>query len=260
MKKSVGFLINIGLVLIGAFLIYQYFQPEPTTTSNSDPIVASLKVQAYDEAFRTFQQVSLNEDELTLVKDELLLQTLRAKDELNEERLLLLKAFIDNSPKSFGTSFHMPILNNIQIYLDHIDLGYVLDCHEESDELIVELRRYTTRFVDSILPYYRNGLAQALNNARTHYNNAIDLTIEACYSPINYLTVLESGLTFMSQTLENPNVTNYVELRDQYFDVLSAYDEESSALLQNASIIQSRLNTLNSHQERNQEKIDQLNP
>lgn len=83
MKKNVGIFINIALVLIGSFLIYQFFQPEPVTTSNSDPIVASLKVQAFDEAFRTFQQVSLNEEELGLVKDELLLQTLRAKDELN---------------------------------------------------------------------------------------------------------------------------------------------------------------------------------
>jgi hypothetical protein len=260
MKKSVGFFINIGLVLIGMFLIYQYFQPEPNTTNRSDSIVASLKVQAFDEAFLTFQQVSLNEDELNLVKDELLLQLLRAKDELNEERLLSLKAFVDNSPVTFKTSFHMPILNNIQIYLDHLDLGYILDCHEESDRIILELRQYTTRFTESILPYYRNGLAQALNDAREHYNSAITLDLEACYSPINYLTVLESGLTFMNQILENPTVSNYNSLRDAYFEELSTYDEESSKLTQKASAIKSRLKTLNGYQERNQEKIDQLNP
>ena len=260
MKKNVGIFINIALVLIGSFLIYQFFQPEPVTTSNSDPIVASLKVQAFDEAFRSFQQVSLNEEELTLVKDELLLQTLRAKDELNEERLLSLMAFIENSPVSFGSSYHMPILNNIQIYLDHIDLGYILDCHEESDSIILELRQYTTRFIDSIYPYYRNGLAQALNDARVHYNNAITLDIEACYSPINYLTVLESGLTFMNETLENPSVNNYNSLRDAYNEVLSTYEEENTNLMKNASTIESRLTTLNNHQERNQDKIDQLNP
>jgi hypothetical protein len=260
MKKLIGWIINLSLIGVGVFFIYQYFQPEVSTGSNSDAIVQSLQVQAFDDAFRAFQQVTLNDDDIIRIKDELLLQTLRAKDEMNEERLILLKAFVDNSPVSLGTSFHMPILNNINVYLDFIDLGYIQDCHIESHQQVTRLRALTTRFIDSILPYYRNGQAQALNNARVHYNNAITLDIEACYSPVNYLVVFESGLTFMSDTLENPNVNNYVALRDSYFEVLKQYDEEVKVLDESSLVIKSRLNTINLHQERYQEVIDKLNP
>lgn len=259
MKRNAGFIFNIVLVFVGSFLIFQYFQSELRTTSNSDFIVTSLKIQDFDEAFRAFQQVSLNEEELSLVKDELLLQTLKAKDELNEERLSLLKAFVENSPVLLSNSFHMPILNNIQIYLDYLDFQYVMDCHELSDSIILSLRQTTTLFINSLQPYYRDGLVQALNNAREHYNNAITLEIEACYSPINYIAVLESGLTFMKQTLEDPRVSNYNALRTSYLEVLNAYDKEKSDLMENVSVIKSRLNTLNLHQERHQEKINRLN-
>lgn len=259
MKRKSGFFFNIALVLVGTFFIFQYFQSEFRTTSSSEPIVSSLKIQDFDEAFRALQQVTLDEEELIIVKDELLLQTIKAKDEFNEERLLLLKALVENSPVLLDNSFHMPILNNIQIYLDYLDLQYVLDCHELSDSTILDLRQATTLFISSIQPYYRDGLVQALNTAREHYNDAITLEIEACYSPINYIGVLESGLTFMKQTLEDPRVNNYNDLRMNYLEVLNAYDKEKSDLMKNASNIKSKLNTLNLHQERYQEKINQIN-
>jgi predicted DNA-binding protein (UPF0251 family) len=262
MKKVVGWIINLSLIAVGGFLIYTYFQPDTETVSRSEPIVIELREFDYDEAFRLIQQVSLNQDELNEVKDILLVQTLRAKDELNEDRLLLLKAFVENAPLEWGPSFHMPILVNIQFYLDDIDSGYVIDCHRDSDAILSELNRYTTRFIDSILPYYRNGLAQALNNARTHYNNALDLQedLVACYSPLEYIQVLESGLTFMSKTLENPAVSNYVSLRDAYFEVREAYIQEANELLAAIDVVKSRVNTLNLHEERIQEQLNAIQP
>jgi predicted DNA-binding protein (UPF0251 family) len=262
MKKVVGWIINLSLIAVGGFLIYTYFQPDTEPVSRSEPIVIELIEFDYDEAFRLIQQVSLNQDELYEVKDILLVQTLRAKDELNEDRLLLLKAFVENAPFEWGPSFHMPFLVNIQIYLDDIDSGYVIDCHSESDAILSELNTYTTRFIDSILPYYRNGLAQALNNARTHYNSALDLQegLVACYSPLEYISVLESGLTFMSQTLENPAVSNYVSLRDAYFEVREAYLQEANELLAAIDVVKSRVNTLNLHEERIQEQLNAIQP
>jgi hypothetical protein len=262
MKKVIGWIINISLVVVGGFLIYSYFQPESEVVSKSEQVIIELRAYNYDEAFRRIQQVSLNQEELNEVKDVLLIQTLRARDELNEERLLLLKAFVKNVPFEWGASFHMPILVNIQVYLDDLDTGYVLDCHNDSDAILTQLDRTTTRFIDSILPYYRNGLAQALNNARTHYNNALDLQedLVACYSPIEYIQVLESGLTFMSSTLDNPAVSNYVSLRDAYFEVREAYLQEASELMSAIDVVKSKVNTLNLHEERIQEQLNAIQP
>lgn len=257
MKKILGWGFNILLIVVGGFLIYTYFQPEETV-SRSEPIIVLLNDENYDEAFRQIQQVTLNDEDKDEIKTVLLRQTLRARDELNEERLLVLNSFISNVPFDWGPSFHMPILSNIQFYLDDIDRGYIVDCHEDSDFIIQELQTFINRFIDSILPYYRNGLAQALNNARTHYNNALDLqdALEACYSPLNYSVVLEAGLSFMNETLENPALSNYTLQRDTYNEIKANYDEEVSALFEGFNVISSRLNTLNLYEEQILERLN----
>lgn len=260
MKKTLGWMINLILIGVGGFLIFTYFQPETEVVSKSEPIIELLLEFNYDEAFRQVQQVSLNQDELNEVKDVLLMQTLQAYEQVNEERLILIKAFVNNVPFEWGSSFHMPILSNVQIYLDNIEASIILECHVDNHEVIVQLRRYTTRFIDSILPFYRNGLAQALNNARTHYNNALFLQEELfeCYSPLAYQEVLQTGLSFMNETLLNTALSNFNAQRATFLEIAEDYDNTLAQLMSEIEIVQSRLNTLNLHIERNQERINAI--
>lgn len=260
MKKSRAWLINIGLLVVGSLLVVMFFSMNREQVSQSQRIIEQLNQGEIEEAFRTIQQVNLDSSEINGIKDVLLLQTLDAVDMWNEEQLLLLQAFVNNAPVTWGSSFHMPILSNITIYLDYIDATILLECHEPNHEIIVQLREHTANFTNSILPYFRNGLVQALNNARNHYNNALALQdmLATCYATLDYFAVLESGLTFMNATLNNPSLSNFNNYRAIFRQAEDKYDIELATQQNSIEIIMSRKETLRNHTQRHQTQINAI--
>lgn len=260
MKKSRAWLINIGLIVVGSLLLAMFFSINRENNSQSEGVVEQLLAGDISEAFRTIQQVNLNSDEIREIKDVLLLKTLEAVEMWDEEQLILLNAFIINAPVSWGSSFHMPILSNINIFLEYIDTSIILECHEVNHEVITQLRQYVSRFTQSMLPYFRNGLVQALNNSRVHYNNALVLQdmLHSCYSNLNYHLVLESGLTFMDSTLSNPTLSNFNSLRASFTQTEQTYDEELNIQQSKIDVAVSRKKTLLNHIQRHQEQINAI--
>lgn len=260
MKKSKAWLINIGLIVVGLLLIAMFFSINRDQHSQSENVIEQLLSGNISEAFRTIQQVNLNSDEIYEIKDVLLLKTLEAVEMWDEEQLMLLKAFINNAPVQWGPSFHMPILLNINIFLEYIDTAIILECHEDNHEVLSQLRQYVSRFTQSILPYFRNGLVQALNNSRVHYNNALVLQdmLNPCYSKLNYHLVLEAGLSFMSSTLSDPTLSNFNSLRTSFTQREQEYDVELDIQQSKIDVAISRKNSVLKHIQRHQEQINAI--